>query len=89
MTSRRADQRCPDTPNPPYGGGLKYNLGGYYRRRGCGDSSTLSAHISMLALKQKMLRLNQAKISDNVIRKSDMGKSKWLNPVSKCQCEMS
>ena len=41
-----------------------------------------------LALKQKMLRLDQAKISDNVIRKSDMGKSKWLDAVSKCQCEI-
>ena len=41
-----------------------------------------------LALKQKMLRLDQAKISDNVIRKSDMGESKWLNAVSKCQCKI-
>ena len=41
-----------------------------------------------LALKQKMLRLDQAKISDSVIRKSDSGESKWLNAVSKCQCEI-
>ena len=35
-----------------------------------------------------MLRLGRAKINANVIRKSDMGCSKWLNVVSKCQCEL-
>ena len=35
-----------------------------------------------------MLRHGRAKISDNVIRESDMGGSKWLNAVSKCQCEI-
>ena len=41
-----------------------------------------------LALKQKMFRLDGVKISDYVIRESDMGGSKWLNAVSKCQCEI-
>ena len=41
-----------------------------------------------LDLKQKMLRLGRAKIRDNVIGESDMGGSKWLNTVSKCQCEI-
>ena len=35
-----------------------------------------------------MLRLGRAKINANVIRKSDMGCSKWLNVVSKCQCDI-
>ena len=41
-----------------------------------------------LALKQEMFRLGRAMTSDYVIRESDMGGSKWLNAVSKCQCEI-
>ena len=41
-----------------------------------------------LALKQKIFRLGRAKISNYVIRESDKGSSKWLNAVSKCQCEI-
>ena len=41
-----------------------------------------------LAPKQKIFRLSRAKISDYVIRESDKGGSKWLNAVSKCQCEI-
>ena len=41
-----------------------------------------------LALKQEMFRLGRAKTSDYVIRESNMGGSKWLNAVSKCQCEI-
>ena len=41
-----------------------------------------------LALKQKMLRLDPPKIHKKVIRKSDMGKSKWLNTVSKFQSKI-
>ena len=41
-----------------------------------------------LALKQKMFRLGRAKISDYVIGESDKGSSKWLNAVSKSQCEI-
>ena len=40
-----------------------------------------------LALKQKMFRLGWAKIRA-VISESDMGGSKWLNAVSKCQCKI-
>ena len=41
-----------------------------------------------LTLKQKMFKLNRAKITDYVIRESDKGGSKWLNAVSKCQCKI-
>ena len=41
---------------------------------------------NVVICKLRMLRLNQAKISDNVIRKSDMGESKWQ--VSRCQCKI-
>ena len=41
-----------------------------------------------LALKQEMFRLGQTKTSEYFIRESDMGGSKWLNAVSKCQCEI-
>ena len=41
-----------------------------------------------LALNQEIFRLGRAKISGYVIRESDMGGSKWLNAVSKCQCEI-
>ena len=41
-----------------------------------------------LALKQEMFRLGRAKTSDYVIREFDVGGSKWLNVVSKCQCEI-
>ena len=41
-----------------------------------------------LALKQEMFRLGGAKTRDYVIRESDMGGSKWLNSVSKCQCQV-
>ena len=41
-----------------------------------------------LALNQEIFRLGRAKTSGYVIRESDMGGSKWLNAVSKCQCEI-
>ena len=41
-----------------------------------------------LALKQEMFRLGGAQTSNYVIRESDMGNRKWLNAVSKCQCEI-
>ena len=41
-----------------------------------------------LAPKQKIFRLGWAKISEYVISESDKGGSKWLNAVSKCQCEI-
>ena len=44
--------------------------------------------IPRLALKQRMFRLGRAKIKDYVIRESDKGGSKWLNAVSKCQCNI-
>ena len=41
-----------------------------------------------LALTQKMLRLGWVKINYYVIRKSDKGRSKWLNTVSECRCKI-
>ena len=41
-----------------------------------------------LAMKQEMFRLGRAKTSDYVTRESDMGSSKWLSAVFKCQCEI-
>ena len=49
------------------------------------DSSTLTVHLPQTHLKQKIFRLGRSKISDDVIRESDKGASKWLNAVSKCQ----
>ena len=58
--------------------------------RGCGDSfnPTSPSSFPRLALKQKMFRLGRAKINYYVIRESDKGGSKWLNAVSKFQCEI-
>ena len=50
-------------PGRPHGGGV-------------GTALPSQRTFLRLALKQKNFRLDQAKISDNVVRKSDMGESK-------------
>ena len=41
-----------------------------------------------ISLSQDSFKLGRAKTSDYVIRESDMGSSRWLTAVSKCQCEI-
>ena len=71
----------------PLDGSFKMEEGGHMEWV-WGQLYSHSGTFPRLALKQEMFRLGRAKTSDYVIRESDMGGSKWLNAVSKCQCKI-
>ena len=71
----------------PLDGSFEMEEGGYMEGV-WGQLYSHSGTFPRLALKQEMFRLGRAKTSDYVIRESDMGGSKWLNAVSKCQCKI-
>ena len=71
----------------PLDGSFKMEEGGHMEWV-WGQLYSHSGTFPRLALKQEMFRLGRAMTSDYVIRESDMGGSKWLNAVSKCQCKI-
>ena len=79
MNSQLATQPLDDSFEMEEGGHMEGVWGQLYSHSGT---------FPRLALKQEMFRLGRAMTSDYVIRESDMGGSKWLNAVSKCQCKI-
>ena len=57
--------------------------------RGCGAALPSQCTFPKLAPIQNIFRRGRAKISEYVIREFDKGGSKWLNAVSKWQCEIA